>query len=82
MLTPLTHDKFNIILKLVNRTFQGNIQCYKDDGDSDRTADAGDQLLVPLGTEGGKLILNGRKLPLNLQTQLYYNVIRPNFGSE
>lgn len=24
--------------------------------------------------------LVGLKLPINLQTQLYYNVIRPNFG--
>jgi len=49
---------------------------------ADWTADPGDQWIVPLGAGGGKLIMLGGKLPLNLQTQLYYNVIRPEFGPE
>ena len=38
--------------------------------------------IVPLGAGGGKLVMVGGKLPLNLQTQLYYNVVRPDFGPE
>ncbi len=49
---------------------------------ADWTAESGDQWIVPLGAGGGKLILLGGKLPLNLQTQLYYNVVRPDFGPE
>ena len=49
---------------------------------SDWTADKGDQWIVPVGAGGGKLIMLGGKLPLNLQTQLYYNVVRPDFGPE
>lgn len=48
---------------------------------ADWTADNGGKWIVPLGGGGGKLVMLG-KLPLNLQTQLYYNVIRPNFGPE
>lgn len=49
---------------------------------ADWTADSKDRWIVPLGAGGGKLIMLGGKLPLNLQTQLYYNVVRPDFGSE
>ena len=49
---------------------------------ADWTASSGDQWIVPLGAGGGKLILLGGKLPLNLQTQLYYNVVRPDFGPQ
>jgi hypothetical protein len=35
-----------------------------------------------VGAGGGKLVMLGGKLPLNLQTQLYYNVVRPDFGPE
>jgi hypothetical protein len=49
---------------------------------ADWTADSEDRWIVPLGAGGGKLILIGGKLPLNLQTQLYYNVVRPDFGPE
>lgn len=49
---------------------------------ADWTADKGQQWIVPVGVGAGKLILLGGKLPLNLQTQLYYNVIRPDFGPE
>ncbi len=46
----------------------------------DWTADSGDQLTLPLGAGGGKVIMLGGKLPLNVQTGLYYNVVRPDFG--
>jgi len=48
---------------------------------ADWTADSDDQWLVPLGGGGGKVITLG-KLPVNLQTQLYYNVVKPDFGPE
>ena len=41
---------------------------------ADWTADSDDRWIVPLGAGGGKLVMLGGKLPLNLQTQLYYNV--------
>ena len=49
---------------------------------ADWTAGSGDQWIVPLGAGGGKLVLLGGKLPLNLQTQIYYNIVRPDFGPE
>ena len=49
---------------------------------ADWTANSGDQWIVPVGLGGGKLVFLGGKLPLNLQTQLYYNVVRPDFGPE
>ena len=47
---------------------------------ADWTADPEDRWIVPLGAGGGKLVFLGGKLPLNLQTQFYYNVVRPDFG--
>lgn len=49
---------------------------------ADWTAASDDQWIVPLGGGGGKVIMLGGKLPVNLQTQLYYNVVRPDFGPE
>jgi len=49
---------------------------------ADWTADSEDRWIVPLGAGGGKMSMLGGKLPLNLQTQLYYNVVRPDFGPE
>ncbi len=49
---------------------------------ADWEAESDDRWIVPLGAGGGKLILLGGKLPLNLQTQIYYNVVRPDFGPE
>lgn len=49
---------------------------------ADWTAESDDRWTVPLGAGGGKLVLLGGKLPLNLQTQVYYNVVRPDFGPE
>jgi hypothetical protein len=49
---------------------------------ADWTADSEDRWIVPVGAGGGKLLMLGGKLPLNLQTQLYYNVVRPDFGPE
>ena len=49
---------------------------------ADWTADKGDQWVVPLGAGGGKVILIGGKLPLNLQTQMYYKVVHPDFGPQ
>jgi hypothetical protein len=49
---------------------------------ADWTAEDGDKWIVPVGAGGGKLVYLGGKLPLNLQTQMYYNVVRPDFGPE
>ena len=49
---------------------------------SDWTAESDDRWIVPLGAGGGKVVMLGGKLPMNLQTQLYYNVVRPDFGPE
>ena len=49
---------------------------------ADWTAESDDRWTVPVGAGGGKLVLLGGKLPLNLQTQVYYNVVRPGFGPE
>ncbi|NOR76020.1 MAG: neuromedin U [Draconibacterium sp.] len=49
---------------------------------TDWTAKPDDKWIGPIGVGGGKLLMSGGKLPLNLQTQLYYNVVRPDFGSE
>jgi hypothetical protein len=49
---------------------------------ADWTANTGEQWIVPVGAGGGKLVMLDGKLPLNLQTQLYYNVVRPEFGPE
>ena len=45
-------------------------------------ADPENRWIVPLGAGGGKLVMLGGKLPVNLQTQLYYNIVRPDFGPE
>ena len=49
---------------------------------ADWNATSGNKWIVPLGGGGGKLVMLGGKLPLNLQTQLYYNVVRTDFGQE
>lgn len=49
---------------------------------ADWTADSEDRWIVPLGAGFGKMTILGGKLPLNVQTQLYYNVVRPDFGPE
>ena len=45
-------------------------------------AESGQQWTVPLGAGVGKLTFVAGKLPLNIQTQLYYNVVGPDFGPE
>ena len=47
---------------------------------ADWTADPENRWIVHIGAGGGKLVFLGGKLPLNLQTQFYYNVVRPDFG--
>ncbi|WP_250434201.1 hypothetical protein [Hanstruepera flava] len=49
---------------------------------ADWKAESDDRWIVPIGAGGGKLVMLGGKLPLNLQTQLYYNIVRPDFGPE
>jgi hypothetical protein len=49
---------------------------------ADWTAAEGQKWIVPLGLGGGKVLMLGGKLPLNLQTQCYYNIVRPDFGPE
>lgn len=49
---------------------------------ADWMAEEGQQWIVPLGLGGGKLMFLGGKLPVNLQTQVYYNMVHPDFGPE
>ena len=49
---------------------------------ADWTAESDDRWIFSLGAGADKLVMLGGKLPLNLQTQLYYNVVRPDFGPE
>ena len=49
---------------------------------ADWTVDQDDRWIVPIGAGGGKLLFLGGKLPLNIQTQVYYNDVRPDFGPE
>lgn len=49
---------------------------------ADWLANSENRWIVPLGGGGGKLILLGSKLPLNLQTQIYYNIVRPEIDPE
>jgi len=44
-------------------------------------AASGQKFLVPLGGGGGKLVFLG-KLPVNLQSQVYYNVVKPDIGPD
>ena len=44
-------------------------------------AASGQKWLVPLGAGGGKLVFLG-KLPVNLQSQVYYNVVKPDAGPD
>ena len=45
-------------------------------------AESGQRWTVPIGGGGGKVIMLGGKLPLNLQTQFYANVVHPDSGPE
>jgi len=45
-------------------------------------AESGQQWVVPLGLGAGRLLMLGGKFPLNVQTGLYNNVVRPDFGPE
>ena len=47
----------------------------------DWTAPAGQQWSVPVGAGGGKLFFLG-KLPVNIQSQAYYFVEKPDFGPD
>ncbi len=47
----------------------------------DWKASAGQQWVVPVGAGGGKLLFLG-KLPVNLQSQAYYNVVKPDRGPD
>jgi hypothetical protein len=44
-------------------------------------AESGQQWVVPFGLGGGKLSFVG-KLPLNIQAQVYYNVVKPDIGPD
>jgi hypothetical protein len=44
-------------------------------------AESGQRWVVPFGAGGGKLIFLG-KLPINLQSQVYYNVVKPDVGPD
>lgn len=49
---------------------------------ADWQADSEDQWIVPIGGGGGKLMFLKGKLPVNVQSGFYYNVVRPDFGPE
>jgi len=44
-------------------------------------AESGQRWVVPFGAGGGKLVFLG-KLPVNLQSQIYYNVVKPDIGPD
>jgi hypothetical protein len=44
-------------------------------------AASGQKWLVPFGAGGGKLVFLGR-LPVNMQSQVYYNVVKPDVGPD
>ncbi len=44
-------------------------------------ADSGQRWVVPFGAGGGKLVFLGR-LPVNIQSQVYYNVVKPDIGPD
>jgi hypothetical protein len=44
-------------------------------------AASGEKWTVPLGGGGGKLLFLGR-LPVNLQSQAYFNVVKPDMGPD
>lgn len=48
---------------------------------ADWKADSGDRWTVPLGGGVGKIVRFG-KLPVNFQTQAFYNVEKPHFGAD
>ncbi|MCZ6685954.1 MAG: hypothetical protein O6849_08250 [Candidatus Dadabacteria bacterium] len=48
---------------------------------ADWEADSSDRWTVPLGGGAGKIIRIG-KLPINVQTQAFYNLEHPKFGPE
>jgi hypothetical protein len=48
---------------------------------ADWKADSGDVWTVPLGGGVGKIVRFG-KLPVNFQTQAFYNVEKPEFGPD
>ncbi len=47
---------------------------------ADWMKDSDKRWIVPLGAGAGKVMMLGGKLPLNVQTGLYYNVVRPDNG--
>jgi len=44
-------------------------------------AESGQKWVVPFGAGGGKLLFLG-KLPVNLQSQVYYNAVKPDIGPD
>jgi hypothetical protein len=44
-------------------------------------ADSDQRWIVPFGAGGGKLVFLG-KLPVNIQSQAYYNVVKPDIGPD
>lgn len=44
-------------------------------------AESGQRWVVPFGLGGGKLLFLG-KLPVNLQSQVYFNVVKPDIGPD
>lgn len=48
---------------------------------ADWNADSGDRWLVPLGGGAGRVFRIGAQ-PVNISTQLYYNVVTPDFGPD
>ncbi len=49
---------------------------------ADWEAPSGNQWTVPVGAGFGKVLMLGGKLPLNVQTGLYNNIVKPDFGPE
>ncbi|MBN3521172.1 hypothetical protein JYB62_14270 [Algoriphagus lutimaris] len=78
--SDVNHMLFNafIVLQLGNGWYVNSAPIIT----ADWTAPSGQQWTVPVGGGGGKLVMIGGRLPLNLQSQIYYNVEHPDFGPD
>ncbi len=84
----LSQQATNPLVDQMSRQFQNNLNINKGYDNrapivtADLTADPDDRWIVPVGAGAGKVVILGGKLPVNLQTQLYKNVVRSDFGPE
>jgi hypothetical protein len=79
--TDPSYNNF-LLQPFINYNFPGGLYlCASPIITADWKADSGDRWTVPLGGGGGKIVRFG-KLPVNFQTQVFYNVEKPEFGAD